>query len=523
VTNSSLGSAQSGRFSTQCTPTGEAGMVESVHADPNTGNYDVVIEGGRVIDPESGLDDLRNIGIVGGEIRAITTSGLLGRKKIDARGLIIVPGLIDMHSHALDLAGQRLQAMDGVTTALELECGAPDVGSAYAEAAQDGRLINYGYSASWAGVRMHVMAGEDRAATSGHVLATLGSHRWKRDARLGEHVKMRDLLENQLRDGALGIGILLGYSPYADPYEMIDVARLAQEHGLPTFTHARPLVEQDSSVPVDGAREIAEIAASTGAHMHYCHINSTSNQHIDRACIVLDAATAEGARITAESYPYGAGMTVVGAESLRPETLSAYELEVTDIIYSKTGRALTSLEELAELRRVDPGGLVFERYFDEQASPNRLARMLAPDDWAVVSDAMPLVWNGPRNETQWPLPAHATTHPRSAGTFGRTLKLALTGAIGLTLGQAVSKCTLQPASILEAASPAMRRKGRLQVGCDADITILDPEAVTDRATYINTTLPSQGFRHVLVGGVSVVQDGELQMDVRPGRPVRNSS
>jgi len=510
-------------FPTVLTTKHEAPMLDSVNADPNAIDYDIVIEGGRVIDPESGLDALRNIGIVGNEIRAIATSELRGRKKIDARDLIVVPGLIDMHSHALDLAGQRLQAMDGVTTALELESGVPDVASAYAEAAQDGRLINYGYSASWAGVRMHVMAGESRNATSRQILEKLGAERWKRDAMPSERAKMRDLLENQLQGGALGIGILLGYSPYADPSEMIDVARLAQENGLPTFTHARPLVEQDPSVPVDGAREIAEIAASTGAHMHYCHINSTSNQHIDRACQVIDGAIAEGARITAESYPYGAGMTVVGAQSLHPETLSAYELEATDIIYSRTGRALSSLEELAELRRVDPGGLVFERYFDEETSPHRLSRMLSPKDWAVVSDAMPLVWNGRQDDTQWPIPARAITHPRSAGTFGRTLKLALKGSLGLTLGEAVSKCTLQPATILEATSPAMRRKGRLQVGCDADITIFDPQVVSDQATYRNTTRTSRGFSHVLVGGVLVVHEGNLQMDMRPGRPVRNSS
>lgn len=488
----------------------------------NLTKYDLVFVGGRVIDPESKLDKVLNVGIVSGQIGAVTSECIHGRETIDARGLVVAPGFIDMHSHGLGLAEQRLQALDGVTTSLELECGSPSINAAYAKAGLEGRVLNYGFSASWAGVRMQVMANFPKDTSSGDVLASLGSTEWRRTGNGPEVRKVLEVLEEQLVDGGIGVGILLGYSPYTDPGELVRVSRLAAQLDVPTYTHARPLIEQDPDVTIDGAQEIAELAASTGAHMHYCHINSTSNQYLDRVWAVLEIARAEGARVTAEAYPYGSGMTVVGADSLAPEKLSAFELEVSDLIYSRTGKHIASILELERLRRVDPGGLVFEQYFDDDAAgADRVASIISRADWAVVSDAMPLVWNGPKDPSMWPLPDYAITHPRSAGTFGRALRLVLRGPQRLSLLEMVGKFTLQPARIIESAAPMMRRKGRVQVGCDADLTVFDPALVTDMATYVNTTIPSRGFEFVLVNGVFVVKNGELQLDVRPGQAIRN--
>ena len=143
-------------------------------------------------------------------------------------------------------------------------------------------------------------------------------------------------------------------------------------------------------------------------------------------------------------------------------------------------------------------------------SQRLLMRSLTFPGSVVASDAMPLTW---------PLPPTAITHPRTAGTFSRALRL-LTRPGPLSLAQALAKCSLEPARLLQDHAPAMRSKGRLQVGCDADIVVLDPAAVSERSSYRDSTRPSAGIRHVLVNGTFVVRDGGIVPSALPGRPVR---
>ncbi len=114
--------------------------------------YDLVLEGGRVLDPETGLDAVRNVGIRDGKIIRISSEALTGRRVIKAAGLVVAPGFIDLHQHSQDLASQRVKALDGVTTALELEIGAPDVAQ-FLKSKQDRSLINFGTAASHVAAR----------------------------------------------------------------------------------------------------------------------------------------------------------------------------------------------------------------------------------------------------------------------------------------------------------------------------------------------------------------------------------
>lgn len=492
---------------------------------PGTGArqaYDLVLRNGRVMDPETGHDSIGDVAVRGGRIAAVG-SGLVGRREVDVGGQVVAPGFVDMHSHAGSIQGQWLQVTDGVTTALELECGAPDVASAYRVREAEGAVVNFGYSASWAGVRMHLLSGAAPDATSHQVLRSLGDLNWRRAAGQPEVAAVRATVEAQLAAGALGVGILLGYAPSVDPREIRSIAALAADAGVPTFTHARPLIEQDPSVVIDGAEELVSLAGETGAHMHYCHINSTSNQHLDRVAALIETARHEGSRVSAESYPYGSGMTVIGAESLHPDRLDAYELVPQDLVYAPTGRRLRNLADLIRLRAADPRGLVFERYYDDTADPTRLAAAVGDPHWAVVSDAMPLTWESACRADHWPIPASARTHPRSAGSFARMLRLTREGTVGLTLMETLTKLTIHPARILEPVASGLRSRARVQVGCHADLVVFDPELVTDRATYTQTTRTSTGITHVLVNGELVVLNGQLRTHVRAGQPIRNSA
>jgi cytosine/adenosine deaminase-related metal-dependent hydrolase len=481
----------------------------------------LVLSGGRVLDPESGLDRECDVGIDGRRVTAVADA-LDGSVTLDVRGLAVAPGFIDLHSHAQTLPGRRLQACDGVTTALELEAGRAPVDGAYAREEQRGSPIHFGFSASWAVARMHVMAGGALDGGANAIFGGMIGEAWQGAANPAQLAQILAQIENDVAAGAIGIGILIGYTPGVDPGEYLAVAQLASSAGVPTFTHSRDIVELAPETLVDGAEELVRAAGTTGAHMHYCHINSTSARHIDRVLALVARCQSEGGHVTTEAYPYGSGSTAIGASFLDPERVRE-RLRGTDALtYLPTGERVADEARLRELRATDPGGLVIAEFLDE-GDPDDVAllrRSLTFPDTVVASDAMPPLWTGGArpNLAAWPLPPEAVTHPRTAGTFARALRL--WREEGTPLIEAVRRATLLPASVLETAVPAMREKGRVRPGADADLVVFDAANITDRATYAASTRPSAGITHVIVDGTFVVRDGELVQDARPGRPIR---
>ncbi|MBV9664020.1 MAG: amidohydrolase family protein [Actinobacteria bacterium] len=483
--------------------------------------HEVVLRGGRVIDPETGLDGVRDVGLDGRRISAVSETPLEGRLVLDVSGNVVAPGFIDLHSHAQTLAGRRLQVCDGVTTVLDLEAGRAPVDAAYEREAVHGSPVHYGWSASWAAARMQVVMGVPPDAGFGSILDNIGDPAWQRAASDKEVAQILDLLRADIADGAIGIGLLMGYCPGADPEEYVAVAQLAADAGVPTFTHCRDLVEITPEVRIDGAEEIVRAAGETGAHMHHCHINSTSSQHIERVLGLVERCQHEGGHVTIEAYPYGSGSTAIGAAFLTPEKLAARGMDTTVLTYLPTGERVADAARLNELRAMDPAGLViFDFLNDDDPHDHALLRKsLQFPDSIVASDGMPPVWTEPTADPLvWPLPPGAVTHPRTAGCFSRALRL--WREEGESLAEAVRRSTLLPAKVLEACAPAFRTKGRLQVGADADVVVFDPDTVTDQATYMQSTRPSTGITHVIVDGEFAVRDTELVLESLPGRPVR---
>jgi len=483
--------------------------------------HDLVLAGGRVVDPETGLDRVCDVGIDGGSVTALGDR-LDGATTVDAGGLVVAPGFVDLHSHAQTLPGRRLQACDGVTTALDLEAGRAPVELAYARETRRGSPINYGFSASWAAARMHVVAGGPLDGGAAAVFGGLVGTEWQQAATSSQVTQILDVLSTDLAAGAIGVGVLIGYTPGVDPAEYLAVAELAAAAAVPTFTHSRDIVELAPETLVDGAEEVVRAAGSTGAHMHYCHVNSTSGRHVDRVLELVGRCQAEGSRVTTEAYPYGSGSTAVGAAFLAPERLRERFRDTTSITYLRTGERVADDARLRELRETDPGGLVIADFLDESDAADAavLRRSLTFPDAIVASDGMPPMWTDTTgmDVTAWPLPPAAVTHPRTAGTFARALRL--WRQEGAPLVEAIRRATLLPAAVLEEAVPAMRRKGRVQAGADADLVVFDEARVTDHATYLASTRPSSGIAHVLVDGTFVVRDGELVPDALPGRPLR---
>lgn len=480
-----------------------------------------MLRGGRVIDPETGLDGTRDVAVEGRRIAAISEDQLDALTVIDVTGLTVAPGFIDLHSHAQTLAGRRLQACDGVTSAFDLEGGRAPIDAAYRQEARWGSPIHYGFSASWAAARMQVVAGIDAAGGVGRLLENLGHPAWQRPADAHEVERILEQLRTDLSAGGIGIGLLMGYAPGVAPDEYLSVARLATEAGVPTFTHVRDLIELTPGTLIDGAEEIVRAAGETGARMHHCHVNSTSGRHVERVLALVARSQAQGAQVTTEAYPYGSGATAIGAAFLAPERLGERGLEPRSLTYLPTGERVADAGRLRHLRATDPGGAVIVDFLDEDdpADMALLRRSLLFPDTIIASDAMPPIpRTGSPDPEAWPLRPGEVTHPRTAGTYARALRLWRQS--GLPLSDIIRRCTLLPARLLETCAPVMGAKGRVRVGADADLTVFDAERVTDQATYAESTRPSSGIIHVLVEGRLVVRGGELVPEAVPGRPVR---
>lgn len=500
--------------------------------DMATPEFDLVVAGGRVIDPETGLDAVRSVGIRDGSIAAIHDGRLSGETVLDARGRVVAPGFIDLHSHTQSLPGDRIQACDGVTTALELESGILPVGDWYDTQARDGRAINYGASASWTFARIAELdpqMGEPRPSFT-YFQDAYRYSAWQHDVSTKDQTAgILARLERGLAEGALGIGINNGYVPGAGVQEMSLVADLAARHDVPTFTHIQFMSNIDPQSSQEAYLRLIAYAATSGAHMHICHLNSTSLRDIERCAHLIAEAQRHGLRITVEAYPYGAASTVVGAAFLaHPCYCERTGSTWSDIVLNATGEAVRDEAELRQAQRDEPGQAIVWHFLSPGTDPEHqrlLDLSVLYPGGAIASDAMP--WERPGHllveGDVWPLPADAVAHPRSAGTFARFFAHYVTRRRLIGLPEAVAKCTLIPARILATASEAVARKGRVQVGADADLVVFDVDEFEDRATFSEPTHPSAGVSHLLVGGKPLIRNGVIDTTAREGRAVRGRS
>ncbi len=443
-------------------------------------DYDLIIANGRVINPESGLDAVRQIGVRAGKIAAISDTPLAGRQQIDASGLVVAPGFIDLHSHGQTDETYRCQVQDGVTTAFELEVGTADIDRWYAERAP-GRLINYGVSIGHIPVRIAVMHDPSTFLPSGDAAHKVASPQ--------EIAAMARMIDQGFRKGAVSMGLGPSYTAAATQLEVLEMIRVAGRHHASVHVHIRG--------GIAGLEEVIAGAALTGAPLHIVHINSSGLAQTPEMLRIVADAQAHGLDVTTEAYPYSAGMTEIqsanydGWEQWPAERFATLE-------WPQTGERLTR-ETFIKYRKI--GGPVV----GHSNTDDMVATAINSPLTMIASDAYMLDGIG---------------HPRTSGTYSRVLGHYAREAHSLSLMDAVRKMTLMPARRLEARVPAMRDKGRIRVGADADVTIFDPARIIDRATYREPSLPPEGIQFVVVNGVPVVRDGHLVKGVTPGRAVR---
>jgi N-acyl-D-aspartate/D-glutamate deacylase len=450
--------------------------------------YDLVLEGGRVMDPETGLDAQRNVGIRDGKIIRISSEKLSGRRVIHAGGLVVAPGFIDLHQHAQGIESQRVKALDGVTMALELEIGVPDVAE-FLKAKQGQSLIHYGTSAS------HVAARSLAFGTplpSREILPKSGLATEK-PATSDQITQIENRLRAELDAGGLAIGMGIQYTPGATRLEVIDMFRLAAERKVPVYTHVR------SSGPVDpgcieAVSEVIAASAISGAPLHIVHINSTCLRDAPQCLSMIEGARARGLDVTTEAYPYIAGMTFINSAVFNPGWQEKQGgITYSDLVLPNTGEHLTK-ERFDALHNSSTPQTVLIFSNSQEALDKVIPHQLV----MIASDGL-------------------EGHPRSAGTFSRVLAQYVREKGTMTLMEALRKMSLMPAEMLERSTPAAHQKGRLQEGADADIVVFDPATIADRATFQKPMEPSVGVHYLLVAGTVIIDDGKIVPDVYPGR------
>ena len=452
--------------------------------------YDLVIEGGRVMDPETNLDAVRNVGIREGKIARISSKALAGKRVLQAAGLVVAPGFIDLHQHGQDLASQRVKAFDGVTTALEMEIGAPDVAQ-FLSSKEGHSLIHYGTTASHVAARALIFGSP---LPEGTILPKSGPAT-DQPATPEQIDRMQQRLRAEFDAGALGVGMGIQYVPGATRLEVIDMFRTAADRKLPVYTHMRSFGRIEPGSAIEATEEVIGAAAITGAPLHIVHINSTCLSDTLECLSMVAGARARGLDVTTEAYPYTAGMTAINSAIFNPGWREKLGINYSDLVIPDTGEHLTK-ERFEELRNSGTKQwiLIFANTQEmvDKTIPNPLI-MIASDG--------------------------AEGHPRNAGTYSRVLAQYVREKKALTLMDALRKMTLMPAQMLERSTLAARRKGRLQEGADADIVVFDPQTISDRSTFEKPMEPSVGVHELLVSGTLVILDGKLVPDVYPGRAI----
>lgn len=445
-------------------------------------DFDLVINNGRVMDPESGLDAIRHIGIIAGRIVSISEQVLEGKRTINATGLVVAPGFVDLHEHGQSEEAYRLMVQDGVTSAFELEIGTAEVARWYQERA-GGQVLNYGISIGHIPVRMALFGDQGRFLPIGAGGSGIAGP--------GIMDRMEEMMRQGLAEGAVAMGFGLQYTPAATQSEFEAMLAIAAEVQASAHIHTRGGLE--------GLQQIITSANTVGTPLHIVHANSSGGSSVSEFLGIIQAARDSGQDVTTEMYPYEASYSDI-ASALFDNWETWEEDRFARQMWVETGERLTR-ESFARYRQLGGAMITFSRTEEMTRAALRNPIMM------IASDGRILDGKG---------------HPRSAGSFSKVLGKYVREEQLITLMDALRRMTIEPAKRLEAFVPAMANKGRIRVAADADITVFDPDTILDQATYVNPILPSAGIEYVIVNGGVVLDGGVLDPTVRSGAPIRNN-
>ena len=446
---------------------------------------DIAIVNGRVMDPASGLDAVRTVVIQGDRIAEITADRVEANHVIDASGLVVAPGFVDILARIRPAREpQRYKIKDGVTTVISMHGGPVDIAGWYGAFETGGSLVNYGTTVGHPDVR--------RAAgvTDPYV-----------PANTGQRAEMKRIAAQAIAAGAVGIGFGINYTPGASYEEIVDMFAVAAALDVPAHVHSRYKGSVFPETIVQSVQEVIAAAAITGASAQIVHLASSAIGSIGACLEMLEGARRHGIDVMADIHPYLANSTRLELALYDPGWEERFGgVSVDSIMLVETGERLNA-ETFALWR--ERGATIVTFFIPQHEMLMALAHPLV----MITSDGVIVNGKG---------------HPRGAGTFTHVLGQLTRDEGHLTLMEALAKMTLMPAQRLERAAPSIRHRGRLQPGAYADVTIFNPNTVIDRATYLNSAQYSEGVQYVLVNGTVVLADGEFVEGATPGRQIRRT-
>lgn len=511
------------------------GLTATAVSQSQPAAYDLIIRNTRIVDGTGGPWYRGELGIRGDTIVQLAprVEGNAGRI-IDAGGQVVAPGFIDIHTHArrgiFEVPTAPNYVRQGVTTLIE----GPDGGSAVPlgpflqklEGLQ--KSVNIGSFIGQGSVRSEVIGNADRKATPDEI------------------DRMRALVEQGMKDGALGLSTGLFYVPgtFTPTSEVVELAKVAARYGGMHTSHQR----DDASKVLDSVRETIAIGEGGELPTQVTHNKVIGKGNWGKSVDVLrliDEARARGVDVTSDQYPYTASSTSVQAALLPAWALEGGRQQIAARLKDPETRARVKKDTLMMIRDErgggDPKNVQFANCsFDSTLAGKTLADVVKQRQlgtsledaaeatlWiveqggcqgvfhAMSEDDVVRIMTHPAtmiaSDGEVPTFGRANPHPRSYGTFARVLGVYVREKKALALEEAIRKMTAFPAARLR-----LTDRGILRPGMKADIAIFDPARVRDTATFEKPHAYAEGFSHVLVNGQVVFENGEMTA-ARPGR------
>lgn len=444
--------------------------------------FDIVINQGLIIDPETKTRCISNVGILNGKIAVITNEEIHGSEEFDATGRVISPGFIDVHGHVdlNDYCGE-LSLRQGITTTVGGNCGLSplDINAFFEAQENQGFIIN-------------------QAEFIGHSMSlreSVGAVDPLKPATAAQLTQMESLVEKAFEDGACGLSLGLAYAPGTSDAEIINLSKIAAKYGRIVAVDTRMLTGSDMYSLV----EVISIARKTGVRIQVSHlVYQYGTGVMDEALAVIDKARGSGIDIRFDSGMYTQWATHIGAVLFDEEYMESNDWKLEDILVitgKYHGKRLTK-EMYGELRAHAPqtAVVVFTGIEEE-------IYMALNHPYAMPS-------------TDTGVYAQGEGHPQIAGSFPRYFRKMVVERYQLNLMEAICKATLLPATTL-----GFHTKGRIQAGMDADIVVFDINSITDKADFGLPNASPEGIDYVFINGKVALDKGEI-IDGRAGQAVR---
>ncbi len=484
--------------------------------------FDIVIHGGTVVDGTGTKSYPADIGISDGKVVKIgKIKASQGTQVIDAAGKFIVPGFIDMHTHCENIRSEKRKAAlnyltQGVTTVVTGNCGSGTykVEDYFQHLKKQGIGVNVVHLVGQGAVRFAVLKNADRDPS-------------------GEELdKMRALVDQAMKEGAAGLSTGLFYAPgsYAKTDEVVSLCEVVKHYEGIYATHIRD--ESTYTIGLEGAiQEAVEIGERSGLPVQISHIKALGKPVWGKAeavCQIIEEARSRDVAVYADQYPYNASSTGLVAaviprwvqadgkliERLKdPDLLPKIKKEMADNIERRGGADTLVLSAFPEKREWEGKSLEEIAVALSKSEVDVAIALILRGGPGVISFNQsdedveyfiqkPYVMTGSDGSVQ--VPGDALPHPRSYGTFPRKIRRYVLEKKLLTMEQAIRSASGLPAEML-----GLSDRGQIKEGFVADIVVFDPETIRDIATFEDPHQYSEGILHVLVGGVSVIANGEF--------------